>query len=375
MDVGASDHLPILFFMEGRRSQDVAIRRRRFLFEPAWVHEGTCEEEIQKEWCVIATEGSITEKFKRIGTRLQQWNRDNLGNIPKKVRCLREELERLKFDDSQVHVQARREVVKAELAKYTQYEEELWAQRSRVTWMKAGDANTKFFHNFAKARGWRNKIYGISDLHGQWHEDINGVQTTFVQYFQHLFTTEGCSNIDLILPSVIPKVTAQMNEMLLAPFTRVDIDWTLKQMAPNKAPGYDGLSVLFFQKYWHIVGDEVAGLCLRVLNDGAGLHDINHTLIALIPKVKHPQQVTEFRPISLCTVVYKLISKTMVIRMKRVLPDIISPFQSAFVPGRHIHDNIITAFEIVHSIRARHSVDDPRLVLKLDISKAYDRVE
>lgn len=114
---------------------------------------------------------------------------------------------------------------------------------------------------------------------------------------------------------------------------------------------------------------------IKVKSHGAELYDVSHTLIALIPKIKHPQHVTDFRPISLCTVVYKLISKSMVNRMKRILPEVISPYQSAFVPGRHIQDNIITAFETIHSIRACHSAADPRLVLKLDISKAYDRVE
>lgn len=110
------------------------------------------------------------------------------------------------------------------------------------------------------------------------------------------------------------------------PFLHADIDWTLKCMAPNKSPGHDGLSILFFQKYWHIVGDEVADLCLQVLNEGIPMPDINHTLIALIPKVKYPHKVTNFRPISLCTVVYKLISKTIVNRMKGILPEVISPF-------------------------------------------------
>lgn len=102
---------------------------------------------------------------------------------------------------------------------------------------------------------------------------------------------------------------------------------------------------------------------MEVLNGETDLKDVNHTLIALIPKIKHPQHVTDFRPISLCTVVYKLISKSMVNRMKRILLDVISPYQSAFVPGRHIQDNIITAFETIHSIRTCQSTADPRLVL------------
>lgn len=97
-------------------------------------------------------------------------------------------------------------------------------------------------------------------------------------------------------------------------------------MGPTKAPGPDGLPPLFYQKYWSIVGDDVVSLCLGFLNGSTGIEALNHTLIALIPKVDVPKKVTEFRPISLCNVLYKLISKTLANRMKRVLPDVIADF-------------------------------------------------
>ncbi|KAL6191124.1 hypothetical protein ACLB2K_037516 [Fragaria x ananassa] len=131
----------------------------------------------------------------------------------------------------------------------------------------------------------------------------------------------------------------------------------------------------FYQQYWHVVGDDINEVCLKVLNEAAELNELNHSLIALIPKIENPQQVTDFKPISLCNVIYKLISKTIVNRMKAVLPEVISQYQSAFVPGRCIHDNVITAFEVIHSIKAKLAGDVPHCVLKLDISKAYDRVE
>lgn len=133
--------------------------------------------------------------------------------------------------------------------------------------------------------------------------------------------------MDLIMEAVTPRVTQFMNEIFLHLFTRLDIERTLKQMTPDKSPGHDGLSVLFFfQKYWDVVGDEVIKLCLRVLNDDAELLDFNHTLIALISKINCPHYVMDFCLISLCTIVYKLVSKTMVNRIKSMLPKIISPY-------------------------------------------------
>ncbi|KAK9939409.1 hypothetical protein M0R45_016105 [Rubus argutus] len=108
--------------------------------------------------------------------------------------------------------------------------------------MKSGDSNTNFFHNFAKSRGWRNKVTGVHDLQGQWQEEIEGIQQAFVNIFEQLFTTEGSNNIDLVLEAVTPKITPLMNEKLLKPFTRPNIEETLKQMAPNKSPGHDDLS-------------------------------------------------------------------------------------------------------------------------------------
>ncbi|KAL6219920.1 hypothetical protein ACLB2K_007678 [Fragaria x ananassa] len=170
--------------------------------------------------------------------------------------------------------------------------------------------------------------------------------------------------VDVILEKVQRKVNEQNNLKLLAPFTRADIERALKQMPAQKSPGYDGLPALFFKQYWEIIGDEVCQLCLGVLNDEVELGDVNHTLLALILKIADPQRAIDFRPISLCTVLYKLISKVIVNRKKMVLDSVISPSQSAFVPGRHIHDNVIAAFETVHSIRRRGGNDEANLVLK-----------
>ncbi|XP_042964722.1 uncharacterized protein LOC122298944 [Carya illinoinensis] len=126
----------------------------------------------------------------------------------------------------------------------------------------------------------------------------------------------------------------------------------------------------------HIVGGDVAAAVQEILETRRGVAEINETYIALIPKKKLPTIVSEYRPISLCNVIYKVVSKVLANRLKLFLPSIISPSQSAFVPGRLISDNIIVAYETMHSMKHRmRGKREGYMALKLDMSKAYDRIE
>lgn len=115
--------------------------------------------------------------------------------------------------------------------------------------------------------------------------------------------------------------------------------------------------------------------CLHVLNDGGDIAEPNRTLIVLIPKAENPRKVTEFRIISLCNVIYKIITKSITNRIKTILDQIISLFQSAFIPQRQITDNIVVSYECLHQITNKQRGRKGLVVLKLDVSKAYDRLE
>jgi hypothetical protein len=144
-----------------------------------------------------------------------------------------------------------------------------------------------------------------------------------------------------------------MNDKLLAVYTVEEISMALHQMPPLKTPGPDGFSSYFYQQNWAMVHPEVCSAILHFLNTGVMDDSINNTHIALIPKTAQSNSVTEFWHISLCNVIYKLITKVLANKLKVVLPDIISPTQSAFIPGRLITDNILAAYETLHSIQTR----------------------
>jgi hypothetical protein len=166
-----------------------------------------------------------------------------------------------------------------------------------------------------------------------------------------------------------------MNDSLLKPLKEEEVKNALFQMFPTKAPGPDGFPAYFFQTHWELCGEEVTSAVIRVLKGEDDMRDINQTFLVLIPKVARPEELGQFRPISLCNVIYKIASKTLANRLKECLPEIIAEEQSAFVPGRLITDNIITAYECLHFMKRNRAKKNRFCALKLDMRKAYDRLE
>ncbi|CAN6335307.1 unnamed protein product, partial [Urochloa humidicola] len=130
----------------------------------------------------------------------------------------------------------------------------------------------------------------------------------------------------------------------------------------------------FFKRHWGLIGPEICSAVLEFLNGGDMPQIVNNTVLVLIPKVKNPQDLSQLMPIALCNVLYKICSKVIANRLRLVLGDIISEEQSAFVPGQLITDNVLVAYESIHYLRRKKGVTGA-CALKLDMAKAYDRVE
>jgi hypothetical protein len=194
-------------------------------------------------------------------------------------------------------------------------------------------------------------------------------------YFSSLFTSGVEHTDEELLNRVLPRVTTEMNGALLKPYTAEEVKEAMFSIGDYKAPGTDGLHAVFYKKFWAVVGEDVTREVLRVLNSGCVPNEWNETAIVLIPKVQSPELITQFRPISLCNVIYKVVSKVLAKRLKAILPDIISKTQSAFVPGRLITDNVLMAYESFHTIKNKRQGSNGICAVKLDMHKAYDRVE
>ena len=148
-----------------------------------------------------------------------------------------------------------------------------------------------------------------------------------------------------------PIVTAKENTDLIKPVTDEEIYTAVFQMDPHKAPGSDGFGASFYQDHWVAIRELLCVAIKDFFHSGKLLKEVNHTFITLIPKVENPERTAQFRPISLCNTLYKILAKILVNRMRPVLQRIIHPTQSAFIPGRTIHDNILLAHEIINKFQ------------------------
>jgi hypothetical protein len=127
----------------------------------------------------------------------------------------------------------------------------------------------------------------------------------------------------------------------------------LTSIGSTKALGPDGFTALFYKKYWSIVKDVVISSIWDFFGNNWLLKEQNHTFIALIPKQLGASSVHQFRPISLCNIIYKIISKILTNRFKTQPHLFISPYQYAFVPSRNIQENIILAHELFNVINSK----------------------
>ncbi|KAJ7949853.1 Ribonuclease H [Quillaja saponaria] len=153
-----------------------------------------------------------------------------------------------------------------------------------------------------------------------------------------------------------------------------DIMKALFSIGSFKAPRPDGFQSIFFQKFWYVLQPHVCKMVLNFFDTGIMPPKLNDTLISLIPKIAIPETIRQFRPIGLCNVTYKIISKILVKKIKPLLNKLVSLMQSSFIPGRQTSDNIVVVQEILHSFRQRKS-NLGGYIWKIDLEKAYDRVK
>ncbi|XP_028945660.1 uncharacterized protein [Malus domestica] len=178
-----------------------------------------------------------------------------------------------------------------------------------------------------------------------------------------------------ILNCLEPMVSELMNADLIKPVSEEEIKAAVHQMGGLKAPGPDGFQGIFYHSFWDIIVAEVNGLVMDFMQGVGNSRSINSTYLVLIPKVPTPELVSQYRPISLCNFSFKILSKVLANRLQPLLPLLISPMQNVFIADRQIQENLGLAHELFHFLKLRKTKQKFEMCVKLDMQKAYDRVE
>lgn len=305
-----SDHCPLLLDTGVRTSPirgDHLMRR----FESCWLLEEGCEFEVKRLW-----EGSnapIPMRIREVCEGLTRWAKTARGLSKATISQLHKRLSVLGDMDLNDGVLEEMISSKLHLNLEIDMEERYWEQRARVNWLRFGDRNTSFFYRFATQRRRVNRVANLQDASGRIVMDDDEIGAVACDYFSELFTSQWEGDSRHLLSGILVHITVDMNNLLRSKFTETDVSEAVRGMSPTKAVGSDRIPALFFQRFWHIVGAKVSAFCLSILNDGAPLGDINDTNIILIPKIRQPQDMTHFRPISLCTVLFKLFRRLLLI--------------------------------------------------------------
>ena len=202
-------------------------------------------------------------------------------------------------------------------------EEVYWKQRAKDFWLKEGDSNTRYFHSHASSKKKHNQIRKLKDADGNKVSDKEGLSNLAKTYFEDLFATSSEEVLYGELP-IEHEISVEENNGLVAGFMLEEFTGAITQMFPDKALGPDGLNPGFYQHFWHLLGPEVFQTATGWLENLSFPSNLNDTLLCLIPKCTDPQSMKDFRLISLCNVIYKIIATVLAHRMKDILSLIIS---------------------------------------------------
>ncbi|XP_026451080.1 uncharacterized protein LOC113351280 [Papaver somniferum] len=258
---------------------------------------------------------------------------------------------------------------KVEFEKISKMEETAWKIKSNTKWLQEGDRNTSFFISNASARRRYNRIRQLY-IGDELVSDRGRLQDPIVEYYKTLFTEE-----EVIRPDLegieFDSITSLEASILEANFTEEEVLHAISDLANDKAAGPDGFPILFFQKCWRFIKEDIMSTVNEFCTTGTINSKHNSTFITLVPKKDHIETINDCRPICLLTSVYKIIAKVLATRLKLVMDKLISPVQCAYIEGRQIIDDTLIANELVDS---RLKSGKPGIVCKIDLEKAFDRI-
>ncbi|WZY83148.1 hypothetical protein YC2023_029532 [Brassica napus] len=363
-----SDHRPIVTHFD----QNLKKKKGSFRYDRSLSSKPEARTLIQDTWQEDSAD-TVLNKICKVRRNLINWAK---GEADRKKEALRHNQAQLEealtsASPNQERIEELQGLLEAAYAE----EEAFWRQRSRIQWLSEGDKNSAYFHAVTRGRRISNKFSVIENDEGTAFYEEEQIVNTFRIFYDTLYTAGSTSASGVVQEALTPKISGEMNLRLVAIPDRVEVKAAVFAINSDKAPGPDGFSAGFYQSFWDIIGEDIYQEVMAFFESGQLHPRYNETHIRLIPKVKEAKRVSEFRPIALCNSHYKIIAKKFSKRMQPLLQSIISPAQSAFVPGRAISDNVLITHEILHYLRQSKAEKHVSMAVKTDMSKAYDRIE
>jgi exonuclease III len=373
-----SDHLPITINLEIQASQST---RSRYKMNGFYLQDKAVVVQLTQLWQSFPRSLGFFGKLRR----LTKWYKEFCISQAKARRATESQLRHqiavaqagLQADPQNVTLQECLDSSADQLKDFEKWRVDGQQVRSRVKWRAKGDQNSREFFQAIRMRNTQSQITELQDPTGQVQTGQRRLEEICETFYAKLYSSRPASpehrtQQDWALRGVSSRLTTEMLRALDGPLTLAELSKALKDMARGKSPGPDGVITELFQCLWPVLGEEY----LQMLQDSVGRGTlppgVTDGLITLLHKGGSRSLLNNWRPITLLNVSYKLFAKTLQLRLQPVLAEIISHDQSAFLPMRFILDNIFLTHETI--AYAKQS-GQPLLFLKLDFSKAYDKVD